>query len=225
MKIPQQLLFSALFVLCNSSFAQFQGELILQPAGCDQQGLCTLKNDLRYTDPKGLVWQAAAGLKTDGASIPPVFQPIVGAAFKEQFIKAAVIHDHYCIRQVRTWMQTHRVFYDALLESGVPKVKAKLMYYAVLLGGPKWADLMPGKNCVGNCINSITTKNNRPVKQTRKADYELFDMQKELRQLETILTVNPDALTDEQLIARALERRPGDEFLTYRDKIPFDPTR
>jgi hypothetical protein len=44
------------------------------------------------------------------------------------------------------------MFYDGLVESGVDVAKAKLMYYAVYLAGPKWVQLVPGKPCGPNCI-------------------------------------------------------------------------
>ncbi|MEX2746241.1 hypothetical protein AB3480_34495 [Rhizobium mongolense] len=52
---------------------------------------------------------------------------------------------------------THRVFYNALLESGVSKNKAGIMYFAVLVGGPKWMKVIKGKPCgLGiDCINEI----------------------------------------------------------------------
>ena len=79
-------------------------------------------------------WQASAGLITDGASIPRWAQPFVGGAWDKQFIRAAVIHDWYCIRTVRARRATHRMFYDALIESNVSRANALTMYYAVLVG-------------------------------------------------------------------------------------------
>ena len=96
-------------LISSSAAAQFIGNLELNPPGCQATGQCTLGSDLRYTDPNGLTWQAAAGNRTDGASIPFWAQPIVGAPFDESYIKAAVIHDHYCDRHVRSWRATHRV--------------------------------------------------------------------------------------------------------------------
>jgi len=116
-----------------------------------------LGQDFGYTDPSGLGWQAQKGLLTDGASIPPWAKPFIGESFDKAFIKAAVVHDHYCDRHVRPWRQTHKVFYDALVESGVSGAQAGIMYFAVMVGGPKWAKLIKGKPCpVGmGCINQV----------------------------------------------------------------------
>src|SRR5687767_4148559 len=103
-------MFRALFLLLAfqlswtaSCRADFEGNFELGPAGCEQTGKCILTYDFRFTDPKGLVWQAAASNKTDGASIPAWAQPIIGSPFDKSYIKAAVIHDHYCDRHVRPW--------------------------------------------------------------------------------------------------------------------------
>jgi len=49
-----------------------------------------------------------------------------------------VIHDWFCDRRNMPWERVHRVFYEAMLTSGVEAAKAKLMYLAVYYGGPRW---------------------------------------------------------------------------------------
>ncbi|WP_050980239.1 DUF1353 domain-containing protein [Sinorhizobium sojae] len=148
----------------SHSKADFVGSLELLPPGCETAGNCRLGQDFGFVDASGLGWQASKGLLTDGASIPPWARPLVGAPFEAAFIKAAVIHDHYCDRHVRPWRQTHRVFYDALIASQVSKSKAGVMYFAVMIGGPKWARLIRGRPCpVGmSCINQVNVTNSVP---------------------------------------------------------------
>lgn len=219
MKPVQTMAISILVVLAASAQAQFVGDLVLEPAGCAKTGKCILKHELRFTDSKQLVWEAAAGLETDGASIPTFFQPIVGEPFEDAFIKAAIVHDHYCNRHVRPWRATHRVFFEGLVDQGVPLAKAKLMYYAVFLGGPKWVSLIPGNACGGNCINEITTMGGKPVIRYREADYDLFAMEGELLALERELQANPDAVSLEDLERRAQEKRPNDFFYRNGDQV------
>ena len=126
-------LLASTFALASAR-ADFVGNLEFIPEKCESTGTCAIKSDFEYKDSTGLRWQTKAQDKTDGASIPAWAQPFVGAPFTRDYIKAAVIHDHYCDRQVRPWRQTHRVFYDALIESGVSAARAKLLYYAVYLG-------------------------------------------------------------------------------------------
>lgn len=205
-----------------SSFAQFDGVLSLVPTGCQETGKCTLKNKLRFTDSAKVDWEAKAGLKTDGASIPTIFQPFVGQPFKDSFIKAAVIHDHYCKNRVRPWRQTHKVFYEGLIDQGVSKAKAKIMYFAVYLGGPKWVELVPGNNCGRNCINNITTASGKPVINHREADYGLFNMQLLLNDLSQELQANPDALSLEQIEERARAKRPNDYYYRNGHQVKVD---
>ena len=140
----------------NTARADFVGTLEFTPAGCETARQCTLASDFGYVDTKGVGWQANAGDPTDGATIPEWAQPLVGASFDKSFVKAAAIHDHYVNNHVRTWQQTHLMFYDALIDSGVPAHKAHIMYFAVLAGGPRWIELIEGIACpVGMmCISS-----------------------------------------------------------------------
>jgi hypothetical protein len=208
--------------------AQFTGDLVFEPAGCEEKGLCKLTYKLLFKDPQGLEWQADAQDKTDGASIPPWAQPLVGKPFDPAFIKAAAIHDHYCERHVRSWRATHRVFYDALIATGVPTAKAKIMYYAVYLGGPKWVKLIAGKSCGSGiaCINrvEIDGKTN-PVGAgssnflTRAAQYDEPGFAEELAAVAKLLDENNSDISLTDLESRAKKRRPGDFYYQHGDDI------
>ena len=208
-------LLSALLILPAAAFAQFEGTLILEPTGCEAAGKCTVKDKFRFIDRNGLVWEAQAGLQTDGASIPTVFQPIIGAPFDPSYVKAAVIHDQYCWHKVRPWRETHRVFYEALIAQGVALGTAKTMYFAVYLGGPKWLKLVPGTHCGQGCINSITGMDGKPVLRSRAAEYDRPEVKAEAQRLAAELEKNPNAQTLEQLEARAQVLRPNDYY--YRN--------
>jgi Protein of unknown function (DUF1353) len=144
-----------LFPAC-AAHAEFVGTLAFTPPECEASRQCKLAFDFGFIDSKGVGWQAKAGDETDGATIPEWAQPLVGASFDKSFVKAAAIHDHYVVNHVRTWQQTHLMFYDALIDSGVPVPKAQIMYFAVLAGGPRWIGLVEGIACpVGMmCISS-----------------------------------------------------------------------
>lgn len=159
---------SLLTVSAEASSAGIEGELNLYPRGCQStdSGTCKLGSELTYTSSRnGLVWQTdtwssdeAQSGTTDGASIPEWARPIVGQPYDVSYLKAAIIHDHYCYKEnhVRTWRDTHRMFYDAMRDSGVEVVKAKVMYFAVYFAGPKWLKLVEGEHCGRNCIKNIT---------------------------------------------------------------------
>jgi Protein of unknown function (DUF1353) len=217
------------------AYGQFIGNLELAPQGCAVAGgTCTVVKDFGFIDPSGVGWQAKAGLETDGATIPVWAQPFVGGQFDTAFIRAAVIHDHYCKRRVRGFLSTHRVFYDALIESGVDAVKANVMYYAVLVGGPKWIELIPGEQCNlgGSCIRSAGGILNIPDSKVvigeagnrylwRDRIYSRSDVQKEIREgAKEIERQNLRDPADALRLAR--ERRPGDQFLYLREAALYE---
>jgi hypothetical protein len=164
MAFPRSFPLPSIFAIAVSALfaapatAEFVGTLKLSPAGCEKKGKCTLAKDFGFIDLEDTGWLAKAGDKTDGASIPGWAQPIVGLPFDKEFIKAAVIHDHYCDRMVRTWQTTHKAFYHALRESGVSKSRAKIMYGAVYLGGPRWKEVKPGTVCAIGKVCVFKTK-------------------------------------------------------------------
>src|SRR5690606_24292078 len=135
----------------------FRGELNLTPAGCQARGKCNLGEDIFFTDPWRAVWKAPArdaswtddieSGTTDGASIPRRAGPLVGRPSDQDDPLAAVVHAHHCSRGnlVPSWRDTHRMLYDAMRALDAPLVKAKIMYSAVYLRGPKWVELVPGE--------------------------------------------------------------------------------
>ena len=215
-----------------ASSNEFVGDLILEPTGCEERGKCTVRTDFSYVDPAGTGWTAGAGLVTDGASIPRWARPIVGQPFTPAYIKAAVIHDHYCVRRVRPWRQTHRVFYDALRKSGVPTSTAATMYLAVLVGGPKWVKLVPGRPCpVGlSCINQVDAVASIPgmnlaigesseLLATRADLYETATFETALRENTPVIEALGETVTPEQIEALAANAMTGDFFFRSGDEI------
>jgi hypothetical protein len=195
----------------ETSTGFFEGQLKLDPSGCQKTRDCKVAYKLRYTDPNSLVWQADAENITDGASIPFWAQPVIGDPYDETFIKAAVIHDHYCEEQhrVRTWYETHKIFYYALLNQGVEDGKAKLMYLAVLIGGPKWRTVITGRDCGKNCTNAnkVRTEITRPVMNKD------ISRQKGFEEIQKIMISKNGNLSLSEIEALAKKQFPEDDFL------------
>jgi hypothetical protein len=51
---------------------------------------------LAYRDARGRVHVAHAGMPTDGLSIPRLCWRVAGAPLRHPYLRAGVIHDHYC---------------------------------------------------------------------------------------------------------------------------------
>lgn len=116
--------------------ARFEGDFLVTLLNDGRD--IRLESDLVFYDPNGVRWAAPKGAVVDGASIPKPFWGIVGGPLEGKYRNASIIHDWYCDKRTRTWQATHRVFYDGMIASGVGEVQAKLFYYAVLWGGPRW---------------------------------------------------------------------------------------
>jgi Protein of unknown function (DUF1353) len=98
----------------------------------------TLLNELRYTDPKGVVWIAPAGSVIDGASIPRALWSFMGGPFEGKYRNASVLHDVAYDQKNKPPPEVDRMFYNAMRCSGVGAVEAKTMYYALLRFGRHW---------------------------------------------------------------------------------------
>lgn len=117
----------------------FEGRVVLLPEDTPGSNM-HLGEDFTYVDPNGKRWAAAAGLETDGASIPAILYPMVGHPFDGAYLKAAIVHDAACPSDVEKWRDAHLMFYHALRRCGLGETKAKIMYAAVYHFGPRWAD-------------------------------------------------------------------------------------
>lgn len=76
------------------------------------------------TIPKGFRW--------NGCSIPNKLQKFIGDRYDPQFARASCVHDYLIAIDYDVDVRDE-VFYDILIEDGVNKFKAKIMYYAVRL--------------------------------------------------------------------------------------------
>lgn len=117
--------------------------------GGESERRMVLLEDFVYVDPKGREWIAPKGSETDGATIPQVAWSIVGGPFDGQYREAAVIHDVYCDSKTEPWRDVHRIFYYANRAAGVSENKSKILYGAVMIGGPKWGK--GGSKCYEGC--------------------------------------------------------------------------
>jgi len=98
----------------------------------------TLLNELRYTDPQGVVWIAPAGSQVDGASIPRSLWSLMGGPFEGKYRNASVLHDVAYDQKTKPWPECDRMFYNAMRCSGVGAVDAGMMYYTLRKFGHHW---------------------------------------------------------------------------------------
>ncbi len=240
--ISLSFIFFAMFL--TTSFAgTFSGELILEPEGCQQSDtkICKLGSELRYDQGNGLVWQTnkwtgnGKSGTTDGASIPGWAQWLIGDPYDSSYLKAAIVHDHYCYpeNQVRTWQQTHRMFYDALIDLKIDKIKAKTMYYAVIIGGPRWNYLVPGENCGPRCLRVAPVKlyedllkHSRltSIKVNEGEQYENNEVQTKIKEFNKIIKQLVD-ISPEDIEKLALTSRPDKYSASKKNANHVEPKK
>lgn len=229
----------------------FEGDLLFQPEGCEAERRCLLVNDLTYADAANMRWKASrrdpgAGEEvltgtTDGASIPDWAQPLIGRPFDPELIKAAVVHDHYTYpeNRVRSYWRTQRVFYEMLLDEGVSEAKARIMYLAVLLGGRKWIELVPGDSCGEGCLNdlaqlpggAVSTRTSDPeavrVSRDWPETYETAEFNDAMRRGLAALALYGEAMTSDDVEMLAAVLQPDQAVFGLADRYapegPADP--
>ncbi len=83
-------------------------------------------------------FQIPPNFKTDLASIPKIAWPIMAPAHSS-LIRAAIVHDWFYRKTCDfNRKETDLIFYHMLINDGVSKFKASIMYYAVRLFGSQY---------------------------------------------------------------------------------------
>lgn len=124
--------------ITTTEWGTFVGDVVTRWVDGDDGRKMQLEEDFKYIDPAKVEWDAPKGWLVDGASIPQFAWSFIGGPYEGLYRKASVIHDVACDQKKRPWQEVHRAFYNAMLAGGVSEIKAKIMYGAVYLGGPRW---------------------------------------------------------------------------------------
>jgi hypothetical protein len=125
-------------IMSEHELGRYTGKLILEPLNGGQQMKTIL--DFGFSDRDGKHWPVPPGTSVDGASIPKALWSLLGGLWEGKYREASVVHDYYCAVRSMDWQSVHRVFYRAMLVSGVSVRRAKLVYAGVHFAGPRWKD-------------------------------------------------------------------------------------
>ncbi|MGH1415463.1 MAG: DUF1353 domain-containing protein [Pelagimonas sp.] len=184
---------------------------------------------LNFVDYQGRKWVAPRGTLTDGASIPEIFTAIVGKPTSPEYVNAAAVHDAYCGigNEAGTrwhdgrWEDVHRMFYDGLIVGGTPELRAKLMYAAVWLGGPRWETTLH--------LDRVETGDLQTAMRATKAYIErekptLPELDRYLKQWEThLLPVSPIAESPMAEVEEEPMEYPEEPYETDYPNDPVSP--
>jgi Protein of unknown function (DUF1353)/Bacterial SH3 domain len=180
----------------------FSGRFLFEPSS-DGRNMKVVEQ-VRFVDQQGRIWDVPAGTVTDGASIPSALWSLVGAPFSGKYRKAAVIHDHFVRTKYRSWSDTHNVFHEAMIDSGVSKSKAMLMWAAVYRFGPRW--FKSESACWGTCAGDAEIHYENVSVQPRLS-------QQDLRTIKRIVRDNPGASRSD--IEQLVEEHAFKESVAY----------
>lgn len=119
--------------------SRYEGQLKVKwiPGG----RLMELLDTFAFIDKNGKRWHVPSGTRVDGASIPKILWSIIGSPYSGKYRDASVVHDFYCSVQTESCNETHNMFFEAMIVSGVSRHRALIMYAAVRYAGPCWSDM------------------------------------------------------------------------------------
>jgi len=141
---------------CADDFGTYVGRVVV--AWNDDGRTMTLVEPFAYVDPNGVRWDAPAGARIDGASIPRFAWSIVGGPYEGKYRAPSVVHDVACNERTRDWQDVHLMFHRGMLAAGVDARIALIMYAAVYHFGPRWPRQIVAtlKAATGDEITALT---------------------------------------------------------------------
>lgn len=90
-----------------------------------------------FQDMKGRRWDAPAGSKVNGASIPRFLWAAVGSPYTGDYRRASIVHDVACdaaVGDAAARRAADRMFYEACREGGCSRWDATVLYVGVRFG-------------------------------------------------------------------------------------------
>jgi len=130
MKKPA-LLFTSFLCGCSNLHTEIYTDVCIKPLKAYTYLTC-LDIDFTVDDQRFII---PKGFKTNLASIPKIAWPIMAPAHSS-LIRPAIIHDWFYRKTCDfTRKQADLIFYHMLINDGIPRYKASVMYYSVRLFG------------------------------------------------------------------------------------------
>jgi Protein of unknown function (DUF1353) len=146
-------------IMSDREFGHYTGRLVLESLSSGRQTKTT--SDFGFLDNDGRHWPVPPGTIVDGASIPNALWFLFGDRWEGKYREAIAVHDYYCAVRTTDWRSVRRVFYHAMLASGISVRRAKLVYAGVYFAGPRWR---------GAAIGSLQTSQPAAPPQTSHAN-------------------------------------------------------
>ena len=209
----------------REEFGEFKGQVrtewVQEPGNPNRK--MKLLESFEYVDPNSTSWLVPKNTVVDGASIPRFFWRVIGSPFVGNYREASVVHDYYCEIENRPWKKVHQMFYFACLAGGVSEVKAKIMYAAVYVGGPRWETRTITVQPQSNRTSRSTDEVDLSPRQTRKIKVDIttkFDESVLEQELKWIEETNPELSQIEEKLEKMVN-----EVSLPNSLLDFNPNR
>lgn len=105
--------------------------------------ILTLLEDLTV-NWNGRTVTVPSGFESDGCSVPEFLWDSVSPQIDPRTLRAAIVHDYLYRNALPGWTRkdADELFYDFMVEDGMPKFKAGIAYYGVRwFGSTNWKEL------------------------------------------------------------------------------------
>ena len=213
----------------REEFGEFKGQVrtewVQEPGNPNRK--MKLLESFEYVDPDSTSWLVPKNTVVDGASIPRFFWRVIGSPFVGNYREASVVHDYYCEIRTRPWKKVHKMFYFASLTGGVSEVKAKVMYAAVYVGGPRWETkvitIQPQTHRSSRSTDEAGSSPRHRTGQTQKIKVNVrteFDERKMEEEIKWIEETNPDLSQIEEKLEKMVN-----EVSLPNSLLDFNPNR
>jgi len=120
----------------TSSTPHFSGNLAVSVN--EERYTATTIGDFEFIDSKGVIWRVPKGTIADASSVPRAYWSIVGPPLTSDYTIPTILLDYFTREQKHPPEQVHKMFWDALLATGMETAKAKMFYTSVSTFGPRW---------------------------------------------------------------------------------------
>ena len=115
-----------------ANLSNFEGKICLSRR-IGEKRTYTIEDVFTYRSSKG-EFSVLPGFITDGASVPRVFWSYA-SPFSGRHVAAVILHDALYAVHYRNRKVCDKILYEALIDLGIRKSKAWLMYRSVRAGG------------------------------------------------------------------------------------------
>ena len=107
---------------------------------------------VNHMNPEGEILLSAEWLIPENTVVNTITMPeiimdtITSDPLSDNLMRAVLVHFYYCLVKRRSWQDTHDIFHEIMIQSGVDEVTATVLYYSAYRFSLRWGCSM-GTTC------------------------------------------------------------------------------